>query len=168
MSENLELCNAFDNIIRRTRTTYERGGQKLVFWDNGPIYTCIGSSANRGSKGVNMVHYALRDLVLCDQETLTKYFRGVEECFRKWVDSFIISQVNAALKQMNPPLFTTPNGSCTSIYNAFTCGINMYLNTHSDKDFTFCAVSIQTRVEGQRKGANDYVNRNLSTYVRSK
>ena len=93
------------------------------------------------------MHYALRDLVLCDQETLTKYFRGVEECFRKWVDSFIISQVNAALKQMNPPLFTTPNGSCTSIYNAFACGINVYLNAHSDKDFTFCAVSIHTRQE---------------------
>ena len=147
MSKNLELCNAFDNVIRGTRTTFERGGQNHVVRDDGPINTCVGSSANKGSKGVNTVHYALRDLVLCDQETLTKYFRGVEECFRKWVDSFIISQVNAALKQMNPPLFTTPNGSCTSIYNAFACGINVYLNPLLDKNFMFCAVSIHTRQE---------------------
>jgi mannose-6-phosphate isomerase class I len=35
----------------------------------------------------------------------------------------------------------------TRIYGAFACGINVYLNAHTDQDFTFGAVSIQMKQE---------------------
>ena len=37
------------------------------------------------------------------------------------------------------------NGESCRIYGAFACGVNVYLNAHKDKDFTYCATSIHMR-----------------------
>ena len=59
------------------------------------------------------------------------------------MNAYSITQVRHAIVLVDAKTFT-PNKDVgdSSIYQGLDLGVNVYLNCHQDKDFTYCAVAV--------------------------
>ena len=73
-----------------------------------------------------------------------------------YVDTDQIRLIHEAIKLVDAKTFTIPlrqvhlqnrDAESSRIYGAFASGVNVYLNSHRDKEFTYCATSIHMRDE---------------------
>jgi hypothetical protein len=77
-----------------------------------------------------------------------RYFRVVEHLFAKFIDTDEIRIIHDAIEALQSDTFSVPNlAKRASIYGAIACGVNIYLNSHVDADFTYSATSIHCRGE---------------------
>ena len=97
------------------------------------------------------MHYSLQ---LVEEEhsiRILKLFKAVEHLYEAWVDTREIRIINAAIKLVNPSTFqikrTKPESKTTGvssrIYGALATELNVYLNAHTDKDFTLSAIMLR-------------------------
>ena len=97
------------------------------------------------------MHYALQKTDSIHQRRIIEYFRQVETLFTRFIDTDQIRLVNEAIDAVEANTFTIRGNNddeqSASIYGAFAAGINVYLNMHSDVDYTYCAISIHQREE---------------------
>ena len=86
---------------------------------------------------------------------ILKLYNAVEHVYDAWMDTREICIINAAIKLVNPPTFqikrTKPESKTTGvssrIYGALATGLNVCLNVHTDKDFTFSAIMLCMKKE---------------------
>ena len=118
-------------------------------------YSCIETQTSRANTGIRPIHYALLKSAPIHQERLLKYFRGIEHLFEMYVDTPHIRLIREAIDLVQAKTFTIPSrqsqgnlisSASSRIYGAFACGVNVYLNAHTDEDFTYCATSVYMRV----------------------
>ena len=82
-----------------------------------------------------------------------QFFLQIEHLFGMFVDTSEIRIVSSALDLVDADTFlihkTANNEDITSsrIYGTFSAGINVYLNSHKDNDFTYCATSVHMKRE---------------------
>ncbi len=133
------LCNAIDEVEANTVKSAERGRGKIVMKeDDHPKYLSAGAAARRGGKGVEGVHYSLRDISDSNSKLLMAMFKQAEHLFEMFISTNQVRLMHEAMKLINPKTFTTlPAKTCSRIYSAFASGINIYLNCHKDHDFTY-------------------------------
>ncbi len=105
-------------------------------------YACVGGAAKRGGRGIEEIHHAVRDMEVMNQNEVHRLVTGVEQCFREYMPSDAIYQVQRGIEVAGVPLFSTPNGKTSKIYQAFACAKNVYLSAHVDRDYTFSAVMV--------------------------
>jgi len=153
---SISLCTALDAVEDSMRSSQERGGAKNVIREKKRKYSCVGTQSCRATTGIRGIHYALSKTDPIHQERILKYFRGIEHLFEMYVDTDQIRLIHEAIKLVDAKTFTIPSRQVHSqirdaessrIYGAFASGVNVYLNSHSDKDFTYCATSIHMREE---------------------
>ena len=72
-----------------------------------------------------------------------------------YVDTPRIRLIRKANDLVQAKSFTIPSrqshgnlisSASSRIYGAFACGVNVYLNAHTDKNFTYCTTSVHMRV----------------------
>ena len=76
-------------------------------------------------------------------------FRQIEELYARFVDTDQIRLVKEAVDFVETKTFSVPRESAkkanATIYGAYASGVNVYLSSHWDKNFTYCAISIHQR-----------------------
>jgi hypothetical protein len=152
------LCDALDSVESGMRTSNKRGNEKHVIHEADRKYCCIGTQTCRATRGIRSIHYALRNCDIAFQQRILKYFRGVEHLFEMYVDTDQIRLIHDAINLVDAKTFSisspwnivsNTNQPASRIYGAFASGVNVYLNAHQDKDFTYCATSIHMRDQYQ-------------------
>ena len=122
-----------------------RGPHCQIITEEGNNYACAGSSNLREGTGVRDHNFSLEKIVLEHQKLLLKYFKGVEHIFMNYMNNYSITQVRHVIDLVDEKKFP-PNKDVgqISIYQGLDFGVNVYLNCHQDKDFTYCAVAVNT------------------------
>jgi hypothetical protein len=72
-----------------------------------------------------------------------QYFKAIEHLFSMFMDTKEIEIIKDAVDLMQSETFSVPNiTQKASIYRAFACRVNVYLETHVDADYTYSATSV--------------------------
>ena len=91
-------------------------------------------------------HYALENIGLEQKQYLLNYFKGVEHLFMEYMNTYYIPQVIHDIELVYAKTLTSNKDVVhRSIYQGLAFGVNVYLNFHQEKDFTYCAVAVHTR-----------------------
>ena len=145
----IPLCNALDAVEENLRTSQDRGVTKHVMCEDKHKYSCVGTQACRGATGIRTMHYALEKTDPNSQKRIMKLFRQIEELYARFVDTDQIRLVKEAVDFVEAKTFSVPQESAkkakATIYGAYASGVNVYLSSHWDQDFTYCATSIHQR-----------------------
>ena len=145
----IPLCNALDAVEENLRTSQDRGVTKHVMCEDKHKYSCVGTQACRGATGIRTMHYALEKNDPNSQKRIMKLFRQIEELYARFVDTDQIRLVKEAVDFVEAKTFSVPQESAkkakATIYGAYASGVNVYLSSHWDQDFTYCATSIHQR-----------------------
>jgi hypothetical protein len=126
-----------------------RGTQNHVFTENGNKYCCIGAQPVRAKRGVLSGLYRLKNGFPSNEwDSIHKLLKCVEYAFDRFMDTDIIQNISCAMSRVN---FKTMEPSTSSSYqksaryhNGLGFGINVYLRSHIDQDFTMSIVQAHT------------------------
>ena len=160
--DSITLCNAFDEVEKKVKATQARGSrtQSIVREDTQHKYICVGNQTNRGGVGIRRYHRALLECPRHIQSRVMRYFKTVEHLFTMFMDTEEIRIIHDAIELMQSETFTIPQNFASSnvklhtkedhiekaaIYGAFACGVNVYLASHTDADYTYSATSVHRR-----------------------
>ena len=131
------------------RTSQDRGVTKHVMCEDKHNYSCVDTQACRGATGIHTIHYALEKNNPNSQKRIIKLFWQTEELYARFVDTDQIRLVKKAVDFVEAKKFSVPQESAkkanATIYGAYASGVNVYLSSHWDQDFTYCATSIHQR-----------------------
>ena len=118
--------------------------------EEGKKYFSVGTQTIRAGTGIRSIHYSLMGLSDEHSKRILKYFKAVEHLYESWMDTKKICMITSAICLVHPKLFkinqtnekspTTPKTA--RIYGAMATGMNVFLNSHKDKDFTLSAVML--------------------------
>ena len=82
-----------------------------------------------------------------------QFFIQIEHLFKMFLDTGEIRIMSSAIDLVDVDTFlihkiaNNEDIASTRIYGAFVAGINVYLNSHKDNDFTYCATSVHMKQE---------------------
>ena len=131
-----------------SRTTMMIGPHFQIITEEGKRYARAGSSNRCAGTGVRDHLYALENIGLEHQQCLLKYFKGVEHIFMNYMNTYSTTQVRHAIELVDAKKFTPKKDvGHNSIYQGMAFGVNLHLNYHQDKDFTYFSVAVHIRDE---------------------
>ncbi len=147
--DSVTLCHAFDKVEKRVKLSQPHSTlSKSVIHEPDHKYICVGNQTNRGAVGIRRLHKALLGCLQHISSRIMRYFKGVEHLFTMFMDTEEIRIIHDAIEVMQLETFSMPNLSKkASIYGAIACGINVYLASHVDADYTYSATSVHCRCE---------------------
>ena len=144
---------ALSAIEDAQRKGHSRGAGKQVIMEEGKKYFSVGTQTIRAGTGIRSIHHSLMDISEHHSKRILKYFKGVEHLYLAWMDTKEIRMITSAIRLVHPKLFKIDDKKETSstttktarIYGAMATGRNVFLNSHTDKDFTLSAVMLCMR-----------------------
>jgi hypothetical protein len=151
-----KLCNAFDVVMNEAKVTHRGSKTQNVRGDlNKPLrYHCIGTHVIQGGKGgITPFSAALEKADVHTRHVVQKFVASVEHLYCAYVSYEEIEIVTKAIEHVDastftmPPSKSNPNPKVAKIYGAMAVGFNVFLATHTDKDFAYSAVSVQCKNE---------------------
>lgn len=145
MDNGRVVCNAMRSCASTQRQSLSRGNENHVFIERGNKYCCVGAPPGRSEKGVKSGLYRLNHgFPSKDWDVLHKLLKRAEHAFDMYMDTEIIRHISCAKARVN---FKTMEPSPSSLhqkparyYNGLGFGINVYLRSHIDRDFTMSIV----------------------------
>ena len=156
MKDGRSLCSAMRTVASTQCRTSTRGNLNCVFTEDGNKYCCIGAQPGRAQKGVQSGLYRLKNgLPTKDWDLLHKVLKRAEYAFDKYMDTEVIRHITYARSRVRfktmVPSPTSSSKKDARYYNGLGFGINVYLRSHIDADFTMSIV--QAHIDN-----HDYVN----------
>ena len=151
-----KLCDAFDVVMNETKVTQRGTKSQNVRGDpNKPLrYHCIGTHVIQGGEGgITPFSAALEKTDVHTRHVVQKFVASMEHLYSAYVSYKEIEIVTKAIELVDastftmPPSKSNPNPKKAKIYGAMAVGSNVFLATHTDKDFAYSAVSVQCRRE---------------------
>ena len=145
MKDGRGLCNAMRTCALTQRQTLRRGNLNCVFTEDDNKYCCIGAQPGRAQRGVQSGLYRLKHgLPSKEWDLLHKVLKRAEFAFDKYMDTKVIRHITCARSRINiKTMGTSPSSSNKKharYYNGLGFGINVYLRSHIDADFTMSIV----------------------------
>jgi hypothetical protein len=118
-----------------------RGTNNHVFTENGNKYCCVSAQPGRAERGVQSGLYRLKyGFPSKEWDSIHRVLKRAEYAFVRYMDTDIIQHISCA---RSPVKFKTmePSPSLTHkklarYYNGLGFGINVYLRSHINQDFT--------------------------------
>jgi hypothetical protein len=149
-----EIVCALEECEKLKKTTLFRSNRKHIFGDYGKhvMYTCAGAQVSRNCPGFLDCNAYMNQLSEKHLRVLMKLMRHAEYCFEAIADNEVISHVFHA-KQIVP--FKTMNATITSdqphskYYGALAFGCSVFLQCHTDADFTMSMAHIHLKGKEQ-------------------
>ncbi len=133
-----------------------RGKKSCVFTDDGNKYCCIGAQPGRAERGVQSGLYRLKNGLPSEEwDLLHKVLKRAEYAFDGYMDTEVIRHITSARSRVHfQTMVPSPSSSSKKdarYYNGLGFGINVYLRSHIDADFTMSIV--QAHIDN-----HDYAN----------
>ena len=156
MKNGRGLCNAMRTCALTQPQPLSRGSLNCVFTEDGNKYCCIGAQPRRAQRGVQSGLYRLKNgFPSKEWDLLHKVLKRAEYAFDSYMDTEVIQHITSArsrvrFKTMEP----SPSSSSQKdarYYSGLGFGINVYLRSHIDADFTMSIV--QAHIDN-----HDYAN----------
>ena len=122
-----------------------RGTNNHVFTLNGNKYCCIGAQPGRAERGVQSGLCRLKYRFPSKEwDSIHRVLKCAEYAFNRYIDTDIIQHISCArsrveFKTMEPSPSST-HKKLARYYNGLGFGINVYLRSHIDQDFTLSIV----------------------------
>ena len=147
MKDGRRICNAMRSCSSTQRQSLVRGTQNHVFTENSNKYCCVGAQPGRAQKGVQSGLYRLkRGFSSNEWDSLHKLLKRGEYAFDKYIDTDVIRHISCAKSRVNfktmEPSPSSSNKKNARYYNGLGFGINVYLRSHVDRDFTMSIVQV--------------------------
>jgi hypothetical protein len=142
------------------RQSLARGTNNHVFTENGNKYCCIGAQPGRAERGVQSGLYRLKHRFPSKEwDTIHRVLKRTEYAFDRYMDTDIIQHISCArsqveFKTMEPSPSSTHKKSAR-YYNGLGFGINVYLRSHINWDFTMSIV--QAHINNHDYQVNDRI-----------
>jgi hypothetical protein len=151
-----DLCSAMRTCALTQRQSLSRGKKRCVFTEDGNKYCCIGAQPGRAERGVQSGLYRLNHgLSSKDWDLMHKILKRAEYAFDRYMDTNVIQHISCARSRVNyktmGPSPSSSNNKHARYYNGLGFGINVYLRSHIDADFTMSIV--QAHIDN-----HDYAN----------
>jgi hypothetical protein len=142
------------------RQSLSRGKKRCVFTEDGNKYCCIGAQPGRAERGVQSGLYRLNHgLSSKDWDLMHKVLKRAEYAFDRFMDTNVIQHISCARSRVNyktmGPSPSSSNKKHARYYNGLGFGINVYLRSHIDADFTMSIV--QAHIDNHHYVINDKV-----------
>ena len=139
------LCSAMRTCALTQRQTLKRGNKNCVFTEDGNNYCCIGAQPGRAERGVQSGLYRLKHgLPTKEWDLLHKVLKRAEFVFDRFMDTKVVRHISCARSRVNfktmGPSPPSSNKKNARYYNGLGFGINVYLRSHIDADFTMSIV----------------------------
>ena len=148
--DGYDVCRAMKSCARTQPQSLARGVSNQVFSDRAPRYYCVGCQASRAERGVKDGQYKLKyGFPSHDWDVLLALTRRAEHAFDAFCSTNMIRHIVAARDRV-PFLTMAPASSSSSgqesarYYNGTGFGLNVFLRTHVDSDFTMSIVQVHT------------------------
>jgi hypothetical protein len=153
-------CSAMRTCALTQRQTLSRGKKSCVFAEDGNRYCCIGAQPGRAERGVQSGLYRLKHgLPSKEWDLLHKVLKRAEYAFDRYMDANVIGHITCARSRVNyktmGPSPSSSNKNHAHYYNGLGFGINVYLRSHIDADFTMYIV--QAHIDNHDYVINDKV-----------
>jgi len=164
LSNNLKtIINNIDGLCRQAKHN-PRGDHKHPQFEKfhkkqQDKYTTVSISANRGGRG-------LRGTGPCTTNEWrylkTKLKRHIEDIFNEWMEPELLKGLTLAKEAVEHERkvaegYNTENHRKDEIFLGMACGLNAYLNSHIDDDFTYSVVvNLPTSPNKETKKACKY------------
>jgi hypothetical protein len=145
MKDGRSLCSAMRTCALTQRQTLTRGKKNCVFTEDGNKYCCIGAQPGRAERGVQSGLYRLKHgLPSKEWDLLHKVLKRAEFVFDRYMDTKVVRHISCARSRVNfqtmGPSPASSNKKNARYYNGLGFGINVYLRSHIDADFTMSIV----------------------------
>ena len=122
-----------------------KGTNNHVFMENGNKYCCVGAQPGRAERGVQSGLYRLKyKFPSKEWDSIHRVLKRAEYAFDRYIDTDIIRHISCArswvkFKTMEPSPLST-HKKLARYYNGLGFGINVYLRSHINRDFTMSIV----------------------------
>jgi hypothetical protein len=156
MKNGRGICNAMRTCALTQPQPLSRGNLNCVFTEDGNKYCCIGAQPGRAQRGVQSGLYRLKNgLPSKEWDLLHKVLKRAEYAFDGFMDTEVIRHITSARSRVHfKTMVPSPSSSSKKdarYYNGLGFGINVYLRSHIDADFTMSIV--QAHIDN-----HDYAN----------
>jgi hypothetical protein len=147
LNDGRSVCSAMRSCASTQRQSLVRGNQNQVFIEKNNKYCCVGAQPGRAKWGVQSGFYRMKyGFESKDWDTLHNLLRCSEYAFDKCMDTDIIRHISCArshvnFKTMEPSPFSSQEKTAR-YYNGLGFGINVFLRSHVDRDFTMSIVQV--------------------------
>ncbi len=138
-----------------------RGTNNHVFTENSNKYCCVGAQPGRAERGVQSGLYRLKyGFSSKEWDSIHRVLKRTEYAFDRYMDTDIIQHISCArsrvkFKTMEPSPSSTHKKSAR-YYNGLSFGINVYLRSHIDRDFTM-SILIQAHIDNHDYQVDDRI-----------
>jgi len=160
MKNGLGVCMAMRACAMTQHQPLSRGTLNCVFTEDGNKYSCVGAQPGRAKRGVQSGLYRLKNgLPSKEWDLLHNVLKRGEYAFDRYMDTEVIQHITSAksrvhFKTMEP----SPSSSSKKqarYYNGLGFGINVYLRSHVDMDFTMSIV--QAHIDNHNYANDDKI-----------
>ena len=145
MNNGRSLCMAMRTCALTQPQSLLRGTHNRVFTEDGNKYCCVGVQPGRAQKGVKSGLYRLKHGFPSEHwDILHKVMKRAEYAFDMYMSTEIIRHISSARSRVTfatmEPSPSSSNQKKARYYNGLGFGINVYLRSHIDADFTMSIV----------------------------
>ena len=147
MNDGRRVCSAMRSCASTQRQSLVRGIKNHVFTEKNNKYCCVGAQPGRAERGVQSGLYRLKNGFRSNEwDSLHKLLKRGEYAFDKYIDTDIIRHVSCAKSTVNfktmEPSPSSSDKKSARYFNGLGFGINVYLRSHIDHDFTMSIVQV--------------------------
>ena len=145
MDNGNNICRAMKKCALTQRKSLARGTNNHVFMEVGNKYCCLGAQLGRAQRGVQSGLYRLKyGFPSVEWDVLHRLLKRAEHAFDMYMDTEIIRHISCAKTRVNfktmEPSPSSAHQNPARYYNGLGFGINVYLRSHIDHDFTMSIV----------------------------
>ncbi len=160
MNNGHSLCMAMRTCALTQPKSLSRGTKNQVFTENGNKYCCIGVQPGRAERGVKFGLYRLKHGFPSEHwDSLHKVMKHADHAFDMYMGTEIIQHISSARSRVNfktmEPSPSSSNKKHAHYYNGYGFGINVYLRSHINADFTMSIV--QAHIDKHNYQINDRI-----------
>jgi len=160
MSNGQGICQAMRVCALSQRGSLFRGSRNFVFTDGDNKYCCVGAQQGRAEKGIKSGLYRMKNGFPCKEwDVIHNVLKRGEHAFDMYMDTQVIQHISYARKRVH---FATMTSSLCAqhnkearYYNGLGFGVNVYLRSHIDQDFTMSVV--QAHIDDHDYKVNDRI-----------
>ncbi len=160
MNNGQSICKAMRSCTSTQQQSLARGTNNYIFTENGNTYCCIGAQPGRAERGVQSGLYRQKyGFPSKEWDSIHRVLKRAEYAFNRYMDTDLIQHISCArsrvkFKMMEPSQLST-HKKLARHYNGLGFGINVYLRSHIDRDFTMSIV--QAHIDNYDYQVNDSI-----------
>ncbi len=145
MIDGQNICSAMRSCALTQQQLLARGTRNHVFTENSNKYCCVGAQPGRAERGVLSSLYRLKHgFPSKEWDSLHKLLKRGEYAFDRYMDTDVIRHISCAQSRVHfktmEPSPSSSHQKNARYYNGLGFGINVYLRSHIDRDFTMLIV----------------------------